>query len=119
MCYLYSATSIKKEGDEMSIDKDDLSKRHLSIVETQILASNLNRIEDARKLQREHTDIDFIVGLIGGIAMIPMIVLGAIIMFRTCGDFIQGIFNIVIIVGATLLDVWYIRLSWRFLTGKM
>ena len=96
----------------------DLSKKHLSIEETYILASNLNRIENARRAQQVHTEIDSIVGIFGGIAVMPLGILAIIELFKCCGSVFGILFGIILILLGFAVDFWYIKTNWKLLTGN-
>lgn len=96
----------------------DLIKKHLSIQETYIVASNLNRIDDAKKAQRVHTDLDSVFGILGGIAVMPLGVLAIIELIKCTSNIFEIIIGILFIFACFLIDIWYIRMNWKLLTGK-
>ena len=96
----------------------DLTKQHLGIEETYILASNLNRIEDARKLQKVHTDIDSIFGILGGIAILFLAIIGIIELFKCAGNIFELMVSLLFVGIGIVVDLWYIRANWKLLIGK-
>ena len=103
----------------MKYHKKDLTKDHLTLEETHTLASNLNRIEIAREIQKEYTEIDAVFGLLGGIMIIPLGIWMTIEMLVCADNILQMIFELFVVFVVLSVDIWYIRANWNWLIGKM
>ena len=102
--------------DKNPLNYDKLSKKPLGILETQMLASNLNRIEREREHQNNPGTETYLFGILVGILVFPF---GGYIAVQMLGQS-QTIFEMLFILVTALSGVWfdcnYIKLNWYYLT---
>lgn len=95
----------------------DLTKKHLGIIETQTLASNLNRIERERERQNNPGKESYLFGFISGILLFP---LGLYLAFQVLCSSETPVEIIMTLIG-TAFAAWaayiYIKVNWYFLTS--
>ena len=104
--------------DKNPLNYDKLSKKPLGILETQMLASNLNLIERERDRQNNPGTETYLFGLLAGILAFPF---GGYIAVQML-DQSQTIFETLFILVAALTGAWfdciYLKLNWYFLTKE-
>lgn len=96
----------------------NLSDQYLSFQETRRIATNLNRIEAERERQQNPTALNFLLWLLAGIIMLPVIAVCAYELIVIASTVFEIVFDIVGAITAFLIDIWFISASWKLLTGK-
>mgnify|MGYP003418952616 CR=1 FL=1 len=107
-------TNDKKDFSDLS----DLANSNLSVWEVHNIATNLNRIEAQRELQKNPTTIDYIYYIVILIAAIPVGFLCLLTMIESSGSFIASVFATLICLVALYADICFIRYYWKQMTGQ-
>lgn len=99
-------------------DNYNLSDHYLSFQETHRIASNLNQIEAERERQQNPTALNYLLWLLAGIIMLPVIAVCAYELIVSASTVFEIAFDIVGAITAFIIDKWFISVSWNLLKGK-
>ncbi|MDO4488149.1 MAG: hypothetical protein Q4B67_03580 [Eubacteriales bacterium] len=98
-------------NDDFRNLKDD----YLSMSEINRMASNLNAIERERERQKNPTSVDYIVYIIIGILMFPVIIAAAFILIDSFSSVLIGFLIFAAAAWLCYIDIMFILTCWSYI----